>query len=181
MENKKKLEMFSISAALLIAGCVFLIFGFLNNNGEKSEKLPAFNPFDISEKEEGTSFNGSVKADFMELETNGNRTQYILFICKNFDTECNGYYPVIDFQKDTTIVSFKTMNPSSYSETARISKIDEYAEALESFVQYHGDDLCNNKILDIRVPPGTSNMIDEPSIEKMQEKYKILIKIGEFE
>ena len=65
MENKKKLVMFSISAALLIAGCVFLIFGFLNNNGEKSEKLPAFNPFDISEKEEGARFNGSVKADFM--------------------------------------------------------------------------------------------------------------------
>ena len=95
--------------------------------------------------------------------------------------ECNGYYPVIDFQKDTTIVSFKTMNPSSYSETARISKIDEYAEALGSFVQYHGDDLCNNKILDIRIPPGTSNMIDTETIKSIAEENGIQIKIGEFE
>ena len=95
--------------------------------------------------------------------------------------ECNGYYPVIDFQKDTTIVSFKTMNPSSYSETARISKIDEYAEALGNFVQYHGNDLCNNKVLDIRVPPGTSDMIDESAIDIIENQYNIKIKIGEFE
>lgn len=73
------------------------------------------------------------------------------------------------------------MNPSSYSETARISKIDEYAEALGSFVQYHGDDLCNNKILDIRVPPGTSNMIDTETIKSIAEENGIQIKIGEFE
>lgn len=95
--------------------------------------------------------------------------------------ESNGYYPVIDFQKDTTIVSFKTMNPSSYSETARISKIDEYAEALGNFVQYHGDDLCNNKILDIRVPPGTLDMIDESAIDRIENQYNIIIEIGEFE
>ena len=95
--------------------------------------------------------------------------------------ECNGYYPVIDFQKDTTIVSFKTMNPSSYSDTARISKINEYAEALGEFVQYHGDDLCNNKILDIRIPPGTSNMIDTESIKSIAKDNGIQIKIGEFE
>jgi hypothetical protein len=95
--------------------------------------------------------------------------------------ECNGYYPVIDFQKDTTIVSFKTMNPSSYSDTARISKINEYAEELGEFVQYHGDDLCNNKILDIRVPPGTSNMIDTETIKSIADENGIQIIVGEFE
>ncbi|MBO5382729.1 MAG: hypothetical protein J6A30_00340 [Ruminococcus sp.] len=73
------------------------------------------------------------------------------------------------------------MNPSAYSDTARISKINEYAEALGEFVQYHGDDLCNNKTLDIRIPPGTSNMIDTETIKSIAEENGIQIKIGEFE
>ena len=44
------------------------------------------------------------------------------------------------------------MNPSSYSQLALESKIRDYAESLRGFVLYHGDELCNNKILDIRVP-----------------------------
>lgn len=87
----------------------------------------------------------------------------------------NGYYPVIDFQKDTTIVSFKTMNPSSYSNSARISKIEEYAEVLGDFIQYHGDKRC-----DIRVPTGTSYMIDKDAITRIRNENNITITIGEF-
>jgi hypothetical protein len=45
------------------------------------------NPFDISEKDEGKRFSGSVKADFMELEQDGDNTKYILFICDDFSAE----------------------------------------------------------------------------------------------
>ena len=95
--------------------------------------------------------------------------------------ECNGYYPVIDFQKDNTIVSFKTLNPSSKSYTPEtvINKISDYAESLGGFSLHNGTDWCNEKILDIRVPSGMSNMIDETEIEKIEKEYIILIKIGE--
>ncbi len=93
----------------------------------------------------------------------------------------NGYYPVIDFQKGTTIVSFKTMNPSSYSNSARISKIEEYAEYLADFSLYNGTDWCKIKKLDIRVPKGTLDMFDKMVITRIENENNITITIGEFE
>ncbi len=87
MKSKRKLIFLIITALFFIIGCVFLVLGFLNNNGGNTEKLPIFNPFDISEKDEGKKFNGSVKADFMELEQDGHRTKYILFISEDFNAE----------------------------------------------------------------------------------------------
>ena len=92
----------------------------------------------------------------------------------------NGYYPVIDFQKGTTIVSFKTMNPSSYSNSARIGKIDDYAEALGDFIQYHGSERCDNKILAIRVPKGKLDMVDKNEIDLIGQRRNVTIEIGEF-
>ena len=86
MKSKRKLISLIITAVIFIVGCVFLILGILNNGGN-SEKLPSLNPFDISEKDAGKRFSGSVKADFMELEQDGDNTEYILFICDDFSAE----------------------------------------------------------------------------------------------
>ncbi len=86
MKSKRKLISLIITAVIFIVGCVFLILGILNNGGN-SEKLPSLNPFDISEKDAGKRFSGSVKADFMELEQDGDNTKYILFICDDFSAE----------------------------------------------------------------------------------------------
>lgn len=86
MKSKRKLIILIITAVIFIVGCVFLILGILNNGGN-SEKLPSLNPFDISEKDAGKRFSGSVKADFMELEQDGDNTKYILFICDDFSAE----------------------------------------------------------------------------------------------
>lgn len=86
MKSKRKLISLIITALIFIVGCVFLILGILNNGGN-SEKLPSLNPFDISEKDAGKRFSGSVKADFMELEQDGDNTKYILFICDDFSAE----------------------------------------------------------------------------------------------
>lgn len=95
--------------------------------------------------------------------------------------ECNGYYPVIDFQKDRTIVSFKTLNPSSKSYTPEkvLDTISNYAEALGDFSLYNGTDWCNEKILDIRVPKGMSGQIDMQEINDISKEFDIIIKIGE--
>ncbi len=86
MKSKRKLISLIITAVIFIVGCVFLILGILNNGGN-SENLPSLNPFDISEKDAGKRFSGSVKADFMELEQDGDNTEYILFICDDFSAE----------------------------------------------------------------------------------------------
>lgn len=86
MKSKRKLISLIITAVIFIVGCIFLILGILNNGGN-SEKLPSLNPFDISEKDAGKRFSGSVKADFMELEQDGDNTEYILFICDDFSAE----------------------------------------------------------------------------------------------
>ena len=95
--------------------------------------------------------------------------------------ECNGYYPVIDFQKDRTIVSFKTLNPSSKSYTPEkvLDTISNYAEALGDFSLYNGTDWCNEKILDIRVPKGMSGQIDMQEVDDISKEFDIIIKIGE--
>lgn len=73
------------------------------------------------------------------------------------------------------------MNPSasSYSPSKIIDTIDKYAEALEDFVLKNGDEICNTKILDIRVPKGQSQMIDIDEIKAIANRRRITITIGE--
>ena len=72
------------------------------------------------------------------------------------------------------------MNPSSYSQLALESKIRDYAESLRGFVLYHGDELCIIKRLDIRIPTGTSHLIDPETIKDIASDKNIEIIIGEF-
>lgn len=72
------------------------------------------------------------------------------------------------------------MNPSSYSNSARIGKIDDYAEALGDFIQYHGSERCDNKILAIRVPKGKLDMVDKNEIDLIGQRRNVTIEIGEF-
>lgn len=100
--------------------------------------------------------------------------------------EHNGFFPVIDFHMDKKIVSLKTLDPSSASYTPDIviNKIRKYAETLEEFKIYHGEVLCDEKILDIRVPKGTIDLIDMAEIQKINDEYisskiNLKIQIGE--
>ena len=55
----------------------------------------------------------------------------------------------------------------------------DYAEKLSDFNVLHDGILCNEKILDIRVPAGTSSTIDPLAVKVIAEGFGIQIKIGE--
>ncbi len=95
--------------------------------------------------------------------------------------EYNGYYPVIDFQDGTKVVSLKTLDPTSSSYTTeQVFKIIEgYAEKLADFDVYQGTILCDDRILDIRVPTGTKSMIDMSRIKELADDLGITIRIEE--
>ncbi len=95
--------------------------------------------------------------------------------------EFNGYYPVIDFHDGNSVVSLKTLDPTSSSYTSEkvFNIIEGYAEKLADFDVYHGTILCDDRILDIRVPTGTKSMIDMSRIQELADDLGITIKIEE--
>ena len=58
--------------------------------------------------------------------------------------------------------------------------IEKYASSLDEFVLKNGDEICKTKILDIRVPKVTSNMISAEDINNILDGKNIRIQIGEF-
>ena len=96
--------------------------------------------------------------------------------------EMNGYFPVVDFQKDLEVVSLKTIDPrsASYANGKADAKIMDYMDDLKRSEITIGDDPNVTKILDVRVPKNTKQMLDIDELEKYAIKNEITIEIKEF-
>ncbi|MBP5494324.1 MAG: hypothetical protein J6X97_04445 [Lachnospiraceae bacterium] len=98
----------------------------------------------------------------------------------NIGQSNNGYFPVIDFQKGNNVVSLKTIDPrlASYVEDGAFEQIKDYIDALD--VDITVNDVAANKILDVRVPKGTRDLIDVAALKNYADSLNIKLKIGEF-
>jgi hypothetical protein len=98
--------------------------------------------------------------------------------------EMNGYFPVIDFWKGNNVVSLKSIDPRLYSGNGATNKLLKYLEDLEEtrfivsdFGGVNAVELTNlNKTLDVRVPAGTSNLIDVSYLNGFANNVKIVLK-----
>jgi hypothetical protein len=90
----------------------------------------------------------------------------------------NGYFPLIDFATDKTVVSLKTMNPISYKGNGANNKLLDYLGELRNRDIYINIEKVPNanKVLDIRVPTGTSNLINLEELEKASGGVQIILK-----
>lgn len=78
------------------------------------------------------------------------------------------------------VVSLKTIDPSSpsYANGKATNKILEYVKALD--VNITIDDVPANRILDVRIPEGTENMLNIEKIRKDAVSKGITVKVEEF-
>lgn len=99
----------------------------------------------------------------------------------NCGTEMNGYFPVVDFSMGNDVVSLKTIDPTlkSYQNGKAYDKIMEYIENLaSSIIGTEGESF--NKILDVRVPEGTINMLNIDKLSETAVENGITLVIKEF-
>jgi len=98
----------------------------------------------------------------------------------NVGAENNGYFPIIDFQKDNDVVSLKTIDPTlpSYEGDGATTQIFKYLDALNVDIKIDGE--LANKILDVRIPPGTNDILDINTLLDRAAELKITLKIKEF-
>lgn len=94
--------------------------------------------------------------------------------------EAGGYFPVVDFQKGTTVVSLKSIDPSlkSYSNGKGTDKILEYIDALSREITIEGK--TAEKILDVRVPQGTLQNFNRRRIMEYSNEKQIKVIIKEY-
>ncbi len=105
----------------------------------------------------------------------------------NIGATQGGYFPVIDFvdEASTKAVSLKTIDPNltSYLDGKVNNKITDYLNDLNRAITSTGPDgvpKLMDKILDVRVPVGTSGMIDISSLTEIAEDMGITLIIKEF-
>jgi len=93
--------------------------------------------------------------------------------------ENNGFFPVIDFihKEDDIVVSFKTIDPRTYSKSALQSKLRSYVKKLSEFEVYVDGELVTNdsKVLHIVLPLGTRDAVDEESLTEYAGEINIRI------
>lgn len=93
--------------------------------------------------------------------------------------ERGGYFPVIDFQKDSEVVSLKTIDPSTegYKDGKGTKKIVEYINKLTQKLPIEGE---YSRVLDVRIPEGTMEYLDIKMILEEADKAGIKVNIKEF-
>ena len=133
-------------------------------------------PISVNIKGKTYKFNSADEVWNLKAVDRGNAIEAILakteygdwFNCGQLD---HGTFPVIDFQKDLQVVSLKSLDPrlSSYSGNKAAEKITEYLEKLDREI-YVGDDLAE-RILEVRVPKGTSHLIDRDYIDNFLRRF----------
>lgn len=98
----------------------------------------------------------------------------------NIGSSQGGYFPVIDFQKGSEVVSLKTIDPtlSSMSGSGATNKVVDYLNDLDKEITVDGN--LANKILDVRIPEGTKSNIDITRIQEVADELGIKIIIKEF-
>ena len=91
--------------------------------------------------------------------------------------EYNGYFPVIDFVTDDTIISMKTLDPrlSSYQNLAYLEDVvDKYASALNDFRLFQGGNEITNKTLEIIIPTGSLTDEINMVIDGIRRAYPLI-------
>lgn len=98
----------------------------------------------------------------------------------NIGQENNGKFPVIDFQKGNNVVSLKTIDPTlkSYAGNGATNKIIDYLNDLNVGIRVNGK--LANKVLDVRIPPGTKGLLDVNILMKEARDMGIKLIIKEF-
>ena len=95
-----------------------------------------------------------------------------------------GYFPVIDFQKGTDVISLKSIDPrlSSYQNGGTTDIIIKYIGDLNPnpYETIKVNNVPANKILDIRIPPGTDHMFDITRINPIAAQNGVTVIFNEF-
>lgn len=98
----------------------------------------------------------------------------------NIGQENNGYFPIIDFQNGSNVVSLKTLDPRlpSYSGSGATNKVLDYLNQLDTPILVN--DNPANKILDERIPGGTINKLDLETLQNDANQRGIQLIIKEY-